>query len=435
LLLTAAVNAFAASLVSAAPAEEPLPRELEYVALLFALFIVPRILIRYRIPTAITSLALGAVAGVGYGLFQSDTTIQLLAGLGIVALFLFAGLDVSFEELRRERGVVVEHLVILVLTLALVTWAAWGWLGLPLRPAILVALALLTPSTGFILESLHALPVNDRERFWIKSKAVAAEVLALAVLFFTLQSATLGRLGISLLVLAGLVAVLPLLFRLFAIWIAPYAPKSEFSFLVILAVFAAMITLRLGVYYLVGAFVVGLVAQRFRERLPALASERMLHSVEVFATFFIPFYFFSAGLHLRRGDFSLGALVLGIAFLCLVLPFRLLVVGLHRRFSLREPLARGARVAVSMLPTLVFTLVIAGILRDRFDVDPMIFGGLIVYTLANTLVPGFALRTSLPDFGPFTDEMPAYVPRATAELVAGTDEWPLSSVPRHSSHE
>lgn len=405
------------------------------MGLLFALFVVPRLLIRYRLPTAVTSLALGAAAGLGYGWFQNDTTIRLLSGLGIVALFLFAGLDVSFEELRRERGIVVQHLVILGLTLALVTCAAWLWLGLPLRPAILVALALLTPSTGFILDSLASLPITERERFWVKSKAVAAELLALGVLFFTLQSATLARLAISTLALAALVAVLPLLFRLFASWIAPYAPKSEFSFLVILAVFAAMVTLRLGVYYLVGAFVVGLVAQRFREELPALASERMLHAVEAFAVFFIPFYFFSAGLHLHRDDFSLHALLLGVAFLGVILPFRLVVVGLHRRVALKERFAHGARVAASMLPTLVFTLVIAGILRDRFDVAPEIFGGLIVYTLANTLVPGFALREPVPEFGPVTEELPAPGHRPSTELSTGTDEWPLSSVRHRPSGE
>ena len=37
----------------------------------------------------------------------------------------------------------------------------------------------------------------------------------------------------------------------------------------------------------------------------------------------------------------------------------------------------------------MFTLVIAEILRDRFGVSQVIFGGLIVYTLANTLLPGF----------------------------------------------
>jgi Kef-type K+ transport system membrane component KefB len=381
-----------------------LSREVQYVALLFALFVVPRLLIRYRLPTAVTSLALGAAAGLGFNWFHDDTTLQLLSGLGIVALFLFAGLDVTFEELQRERGIVAQHLLILGLMLALATWAAIVSLHLPLRPAILVALALLTPSTGFILDSLRSLPITERERFWIRSKAVAAEMLALGVLFFTLQSATLARLAISMLVLAGLVAVLPLLFRFFAVWIAPYAPKSEFSFLVILAVFAAMVTLRLGVYYLVGAFVVGLVAQRFREELPALASERMLHAVEAFAVFFIPFYFFNAGLHLRRGDFSPTSLLFGIAFLGIALPFRIVVVGLHRRVALREPFTHAARVAASMLPTLVFTLVIAGILRDRFDVDPAIFGGLIVYTLANTLVPGFALRAPVPEFGPMTED-------------------------------
>ena len=63
-----------------------------------------------------------------------------------------------------------------------------------------------------------------------------------------------------------------------------------------------------GVYYLVGAFVVGITAQRFRERLPAIASDQMLHAVEVFASFFVPFYFFSAGLHVRHEDFAGEAL-------------------------------------------------------------------------------------------------------------------------------
>ena len=60
--------------------------------------------------------------------------------------------------------------------------------------------------------------------------------------------------------------------------------------------------------------------------------------------------------------------------------------------ALGETLRAGTRIGVAMLPTLVFTLVIAEILRDTFAVPRPIFGGLIIYTLANTLVPGFALR-------------------------------------------
>jgi hypothetical protein len=67
-------------------------------------------------------------------------------------------------------------------------------------------------------------------------------------------------------------------------------------------------------------------------------------------------------------------------------------VALHRHWALGESLQKGTRIGVAMLPTLVFTLVIAGILRDTYAVPPPIFGGLVIYTLANTLIPGYVLR-------------------------------------------
>jgi Kef-type K+ transport system membrane component KefB len=375
-----------------------LARELDYVLLLFALFVVPRVLQRYRLPGAVTSVGLGILAGLGLGLFRDDPTIHLLATLGIVALFLFAGLDVEFRELRAEALVLAQHVAIRLAALAGVAAVAARVFALPLRPAVLVALALLTPSAGFILDALVTLGVTERERFWIRSKVVATELLALAVLFVTLQSTTPGRLAFSTVVLVALVAFLPVVFRMFARWVVPFAPKSEFAFLLMVALLAAFATLRLGVYYLVGAFVVGVTAQRFRERLPAIASEQMLHAVEVFATFFIPFYFFGAGLGLRAADFGPAALLVGAAFLVLALPLRIALVAAHRRLALHEPFGRSVRVAVPMLPTLVFTLVIAAILRDRFAVAPPVFGGLMIYALVNTLVPGLVLRIPPPDF-------------------------------------
>jgi Kef-type K+ transport system membrane component KefB len=387
-----------AAAAQASGAGARVPQEIEYVVLLFALFVLPRLLLRYRTPSAITSLALGAAAGMGYGLFQHDPTIRLLASLGIVSLFLFAGLDVRINDLRSEKLIVLQHLAIQAAAVFATTAAAGALLHLAVRPAMLVALALLTPSTGFILESVGSLGLSERERFWITSKAVATELLALALLFVTLQSASWGRLSGSVFVLAGMVAILPLLFRWFAVSIAPWAPKSEFAFLVMMAVVCAMVTLRLGVYYLVGAFVVGVAAQRFRQELPAMASERMLHAVEMFSTFFVPFYFFRAGLELRRSDFGVGPLLAGAIFLAAAVPLRIAMVALHRRFAMGESLRHGARIGVSMLPTLVFTLVIATILRERYNASSLLFGGLIVYTLANTLIPGLVLGTPL-EFG------------------------------------
>jgi Kef-type K+ transport system membrane component KefB len=141
----------------------------------------------------------------------------------------------------------------------------------------------------------------------------------------------------------------------------------------------------------------------------------MLHAVEVFATFFIPFYFFNAGLQLGAADFAPAALLVGAAFLGVMVPFRIALVAVHRHLALGEPRRRSVRIAVSMLPTLVFTLVIAAILRDRFAVAPALFGGLIIYAVITTLIPGVALRIPPPDFT---------TPRAPELPVAGAESLP-----------
>jgi len=368
------------------------------VGLLFGLFVVPKLLERYRIPSAITGLALGAVAATGLGLFTHDPTVGLFSTLGITSLFLFAGMEVDVAELRQAAGVLVEHLLVRVAAVALVTWAGWGLLHIDARAAALLALALLTPSTGFILDSLKSMDISDQAKFWVRSKAIATEMLALAVMFLTLQSTDARQLGISAAVLVAMVLLLPLLFRLFAALVVPHAPRSEFAFLIIVATVCALVTRRLGVYYLVGAFVVGMVARGFRRRLPALSSEKMLHAVEAFASVFVPFYFFHAGLEIRREDLGVEALQWTAGFVALAIPFRIALISLHRGWRLGESFREGLRVSVPMLPTLVFTLVIAQVLRARFSIPGPMFGGLLGYALVNTMIPSLTLRQPPPEF-------------------------------------
>jgi Kef-type K+ transport system membrane component KefB len=372
--------------------------ELGYVALLFGLFVVPRVLQRWRIPTAITSFALGAVGSMQFGLFQHDTTLHLLASFGIVALFLFAGLEVDLGALRSNAKILSQHLLIRVGLLALVTFAVTRGAGLDTRPASLVALALLIPSTGFILDSLGGFGLDENECFWVKSKAIATELLALLLLFVALQSTSVQRLALASVALISIVAVLPTIFRVFAQRVAPYAPKSEFAFLLMMAIVVAYATRQLGVYYLVGAFIVGIAARRFRNALPAIASERMLHAVEVFASFFAPFYFFVAGTEMKTEYFVPTALIAGVAFTAIALPLRVGAIVLHRRVVLGEPWRRSVRVAVPMMPTLVFTLVLAAILRDQFGIAPWLFGALVVYAILSTVLPGFVLGTPAPTY-------------------------------------
>ncbi|MGE5175271.1 MAG: cation:proton antiporter [Hyphomicrobiales bacterium] len=361
--------------------------ELVYVLLVFALFVVPKVLLRFRIPAAVTELGLGAAAGLGLGMFHGDATISLLASFGIIALFLLAGLEVDTAALFRDRRVLLQHLAIRTVLIAAGTWAVQAVTGIGWRPACLVSLALLTPSTGFILSSLRSMEVTDKEAAWIKVKAISTELLALLILFAVTQSTSPVRLAVSTAGLAALIVLLPVAFRVFASRVAPFAPKSEFAFLVMLAILCGYATRELGVYYLVGAFVVGWAAGRFRDQYPAVGNDQMFHAVEVFASFFIPFYFFSAGLHLLAEDLTLEALLTAAIFVVAAVPLRALGVTAHRWAALRESFGHGLRIALSMTPTLVFSLVLAEIARDRFGLPPELFGGLVIYALVTTLAP------------------------------------------------
>jgi Kef-type K+ transport system membrane component KefB len=99
--------------------------------------------------------------------------------------------------------------------------------------------------------------------------------------------------ALSSLALLAMMIGLPLLFIALGRWVA--RARLEFSLLVMVGMVAAYITYLLGVYYLVGAFIAGLVARLLHQRMPLLASHENLHALRLFASFFVPFYFFNAG--------------------------------------------------------------------------------------------------------------------------------------------
>jgi Kef-type K+ transport system membrane component KefB len=373
------------------------PEDIAFVILLFALFVVPKALQRYRLPSAITSLLMGAGA-TALGLFHNDPTLHLLSTFGIVALFLFAGLEIDGHELRRQARPLMLHGLVWSCVLAIGALVTAYVFGFALRPALLIALALLTPSTGFILSSLAGFGLHESERFTVKTYVIASELLALTVLFFVLQSTSAGRLAFAVAAMLGVVIIIPLAFKLFARLVAPHAPRSEFAFLLMVAIVCAYATRRLGVYYLVGAFLVGIAAQRFRSELPAMSSEKMVDALESFGSVFIPFYFFHAGTEIARDQITWRALAIGLALIVLLIPLRIAITVAQRRFALRDHAAAARRVGIALVPTLVFTLVLTDILNTDFGVAKYVLGALVLYTVINTSIPAFVLHSAPPEF-------------------------------------
>ena len=122
-----------------------------------------------------------------------------------------------------------------------------------------------------------------------------------------------------------------------------------------------------------------------------MTSEKMIDALESFGSVFIPFYFFHAGMGILSEHLKLRSLVIGIALVLVIVPVRIAVVSFPRRGVRGEPFRLSLRPASAMVPTLVFTLVLVEILQSSFGLSSAIAGGLVLYTIVNTAIPGFVL--------------------------------------------
>ncbi|HEX3374200.1 MAG TPA: cation:proton antiporter, partial [Edaphobacter sp.] len=294
-------------------------------------------------------------------------------------------------EIRRQVPRISWHLALRVLFVTLFAWLSIRLLHLGWQASALLALGLLTPSTGFILDTLpdSGLPVKEQNE--VEIDAVVGEMTALVLLFVVSQAGSIETLAICSVGLFLLIVLTPFLFLALGKYVVPYAPGSEFSLLIMVGVICAVITNALGIHFLIGAFTAGLVAGQLKERMVTLVSYENLQAVRLFASFFIPFYFFQQGLDVPSGALVLKSVLYGVALLAVVLPVRIAKIWAQSCWLSKRGVRGGFRVAVALTPTLIFTLVIAGILHETFHIDDALYGGLLIYAAGTTLLPSFVL--------------------------------------------
>ena len=367
-------------------------QEITYLILFSAVLILPKLMRRLRLPEGISCILLGLLSSYFWESFQEDQLLLLLSRLGITSLFLFAGMEVDIKTLKTHSNGLLKHLSVSLIMMGLCSAFLANIFHLPTQVAIIFSLGLLTPSTGFILESIKDFRLSEGQKYWISSKSIAEEILAVMVLFIALQSNDMQKLGMSLGVLIFLLLALPLIFKIFLKFVAPYAPKSEVAFLILLALICGVVTKKIGTYYLVGAFIVGIIAGRFKHFLGKVEGINIFNSLSIFFGIFIPFYFFKAGLSLSGNLFNKESLLIGIGFAIFIIPMRNSAVFYSQKNFISDKVKRPWKVALSLMPTLIFGLVIASILRDRFEVKDSLIGGLFIYTLISSFLPAFAFE-------------------------------------------
>lgn len=81
------------------------------------------------------------------------------------------------------------------------------------------------------------------------------------------------------------------------------------------------------------------------------------------------------------------------------------IVWLQRRVIAHESALASWRVAAALTPTLIFTLVLATILRERFGLPDMLYGALLVYAAIATILPSLMMSRPV-DFDLLPDQLP-----------------------------
>ncbi len=371
--------------------------EIHYLVIFSSVLILPKIIQRFKVPMGITCLILGIATSAFYPELRNDQLILLLSRLGITSLFLFAGMEVKIEALKEHRYPLLKHLAIGLAIIFTLSFALQYYFDLTYRMAVILSLGLLTPSTGFILNSISSYKLSHSQKYWISSKSISEEMMAVMVLFFAMQSHDLKNLIISIGVLVVLLFGLPIIFKLFIRYIAPYAPKSEVAFLIILALVCGVITKKIGTYYLVGAFIVGIVAGRFKHFMEAKEDKNIFESLSVFFGIFIPFYFYRSGLKLSLDILTKEGIIIGIFLTLYLIPLRYYYTNFTTIHFLGREIYAPWKVSLSLMPTLIFGLVISTILLEKYHVTPSLITGLLIYTIVSSILPAFACETNPPE--------------------------------------
>ncbi len=366
--------------------------ELGYALLIILLFIVPRLLLRFGIPMALTSFAMGIGTNIAFAFYGENEVIPLFSTLGIISLFLFAGMEVDLDAIKGSFKHILIHVSFRVLVIGVLTIVFLNLYDLNLPSAVIFSLAVATPSTGFILNSLESSKIPEQQKFWIKLKAISAEVVALGILLVFSQTGGAESVMGSFLIIILMIVTLPFLLKKLALTLEKLAPGSEFGFILILAIVASLITKKLGAYYIVGAFLVGMVTGQFKRNSPNAQTDQMLQTLRSFSAFFMPFYFFNSGLNMPNGIFTTEALNISLIILAITFPIKIGSVLLLRRFSFVEEWKDSLAIAISLTPTLIFGLVLAEILRTKMGLPITLYVGLVIYSLLTTVISQLILK-------------------------------------------
>lgn len=367
----------------------------KFFVILAVLFFLPKAVNRVsKIPDALTELMIGIMLGLALpSFFYVDDMITILGTIGIVSLFVFSGMEVDTNFIVTNKKFFTEHIMLHLLIFIVVGISIFFYLQTSPQIALLVSLALTTPSASFILSYIKNLEKEWKQ--WIQSKVLAGEITALILMDILLSFSDITRLLFSLVILALLITLLPIIMQFLFRKLFSKLIGCEFSFIFVVTMISAFITEFAGIHFLVGAFIAGFVAKRFindivkdesYEHCSEVFGQQIMIGFGYFVLIFAPFFFFSVGLKMKSSMFSFDTLLLAVVICIIIVIVRIGIMSVHRIVRMKEKNSTALSIYALCVPTLVFTFVITDILLKQFQISDMIYNVLMLYGVFTSVV-------------------------------------------------
>lgn len=372
----------------------------KFLIILVVLFFIPKAIYAIRkIPYAITEVLLGTILALALPFFfYIDDALKVLSAIGIITIFISGGMEADLDFIIKKKATLFEILMIQTIIVVILALLFNVFFDITKQISILIALALATPSAGYVFSFLKSTSMSRKDKHNVQSIVVSLEILNILLLLIMLNLGNTWIIIIKLSVVIALVLLLPVILNFLYKNIFKKIIGIEFGLIFVIALLSAFATDYLGVHFIIGAFVAGIVSIKFLDR---IKEERFINSKKhsniiqgftFFAAIFAPFYFFTTGLMLNREILNLKTGLIAISAVIIISFLRYTAFYIYSRHVLKEKRNSAIKSAIIHLPTLVFTFVIAEILRDKFNIEPVIFGALLIYGILTSIIPMFFMK-------------------------------------------
>lgn len=370
---------------------------------------------RFGIPSVIGELLAGLLIGPSLlGWVSPDTTMKLLAEIGIILLLFEVGMDTNLSRLVRSGSKpYIVALIGFLLPFAL-GYGVSAWLfGLPEFTALFIGGTLTATSIGITVRVLDDLGKRQSDEAQIViGAAVLDDILGVLALAFLYQFAvehevSIKALGKVSLYIVVFMVLTPIVAKLAAVVIdrldqRAASPGLLLTMALSLILLFSWLAHAVGAPEIMGGFAAGLAfGQYFGFKLslgkymlnfepsPKLA-HRLEEQMRPLIHTFSPLFFVMVGVSLNLSEINWGsAFICGLAGLLLLVAF---FGKLAAGFFIREPRRNQMAIGLSMIPRGEVGLIFAQLGFSQGILNGELYAALLIVIALTTMTPPFLLK-------------------------------------------